>query len=192
MRPLNAVLFVGGWLAWVYTLAVTLAELVIGIKAAQVVASYYDFAINNVSIDAFCRDIYKNTKDVATTYIIVSGISMLWLIVAFVYWLVCSRKETLASYQPCAPVKTDDDSANSVTFGPLVVNALTSLTALAFGAFLTWKRHDLSSECRDFWNNQVSPDFLAIFGYCQELLIATAVVGGIWCIILCVVGVAQM
>lgn len=172
---------IGGWLAWGYTLAILIAELVIGGKAAHVVYSFYSFEIDHISIDAFCRDIYKDTKSVATVYLLVAVMCFIWFLLCFLQWLCWTQKRSVISAQPCIPY--EEDSYNFLHFGALGASALSTITAVSYGAFLTWKLHDLSTECRDFWNVQVSPDFLAIFGYCQTLLIAAAVVGGVWCII---------
>jgi len=178
----QVLVFFGGWLAWGYTLAILIAELVIGGKAATVVHSFYSFEIDHISIDAFCRDIYKDTKSVATTYILIAAICFIWFLLRFLQWLCwIPRRCEVLSAQPCIPFEVD--SLNFLHLGALGASAISTITAVAYGAFLTWKLHDLSTECRDFWNVQVSPDFLAIFGYCQTLLIATAVVGGVWCII---------
>jgi hypothetical protein len=178
-----------GWLAWLYTIAVILAEIVIGGQAAHLVLQYYDFELNHISIDSFCRDIYKDTKNLAQTYLIVGCGCMLLCLAGFIWFLywrfnATARSECFsADLQPCVPACDGADGCMILDLAPIFGSFFSTVTALAYGAFLTWKRHSLSHECADFWNTSVSPDFLLMFHYAEKLLIATGVVGGFWVIV---------
>lgn len=192
-----------GWLAWLYTVAIAVAQTVLGAKATHVVLQFYDFEINHISINSFCRDIYKDTKNMAEVYLII-GIGSLVLILASLIWYCCQRRCNKTSWdqryyidlQPCLPDFKGHTYDNSccliLDFGPLLASFFTSVTCMAHGAFLTWKLHSLSQDCRDFWDTQVSAEFLLLFAAAEKLLIVTGVVGGVWCIAacaaLCIVG----
>jgi len=172
-----ALFFAGGWLLWFYTIAVLIAELIIGGKAADLVAHYYDFSLNGISIDAFCRDIYKDTKSVGITFIAIAACCTICCVIGLVYF--CATIKDSRAWQPFFP----GEDCNFATLAPILSSAVSTMLAVAYGGFLTWKLHSLNSDCRAFWDTNVSPGFVNLLYDTQRLLIATAAVGGFWVIV---------
>jgi len=169
--------FFGGWALWFYTLGILLSELILGGKAARLIVNFYDFELGGIAIDAFCRDIYKDTKNMAVVFLLVGGIAMLMMLVCFIYFMCYKIQANCWSCQPFFP---DSDESNLVDTGPLVCNLMAVITAVGKCGFITWKVYSLSSDCSDFWNMKVSPDFIHLFESTQSLLIISGIGAGSW------------
>lgn len=169
--------FFGGWALWLYTLGILLSELILGGKAARLILNFYDFELGGIAIDAFCRDIYKDTKNIAINFLVVGGIGMIVLLVAFIYFMCYKIQENCWNCQPFFP---DASDSNALDTAPVICNFMTTFMAVGLCGFVTWKVHSLSSECSDFWNTKVSPDFIHLFESTKSLLIISGIGAGSW------------
>jgi len=169
--------FFGGWALWFYTIGILLSELILGGRAARLIVNFYDFELNGIAIDAFCRDIYKDTKNMAIVFLLVGGIAVLVVLVSFIYFMCYKIQANCWSCQPFFP---DSDDTNVLNTAPLICNFMVTIVTLVKCGFLTWKVSSLSSECSDFWNMKVSPDFIHLFESTKSLLIVSGIGGGCW------------
>ena len=169
--------FFGGWALWFYTLGILLSELILGGKAAHLILNFYDFELGGIAIDAFCRDIYKDTKNMSINFLVIGGIGMIVIVVCFIYFM-CYKIQ--ANCWDCQPFFPDSNDTSAFDTAPIICNFMATFMAVGLCGFVTWKVHSLSSECADFWNMKVSPDFIHLFESTKSLLIVSGIGGGCW------------
>lgn len=160
----------------VYTVGIGVFECYIGGRSASLVSEYYDYSVPingtsiSIAIDALPRDVYKNTKDVASTYLIfgVLGIlGVLCFIVCFTYSKLVG--EINKSYLILVVAASD---------------AAAVLVPFCYSAFITWKLYSLSDNDIKTWDT-VNPEFIQLFRYSEKLMIATVVPGCFWAVVAC-------
>ena len=169
--------FIAGWVLWFYTFGILLAELILGGQAFHLILKFYDFDLDGIAINAFCRDIYKDTKNMCINFLVIGILGLVALLVCFVYFVCYKLQDTCWKCQPFFP---DCDDSNSLNTGPIICNLLGVFMAVGVCGFLTWKVNSLSIECADFWNNWVSPDFIQLFQSTKTLLIISGIGAGGW------------
>jgi hypothetical protein len=157
-----------------YSTAIGIYECETGGVAAKLTIEYHDYSVpisNNsairIAIDAFPRDIYKNTKE--TSYIMLAcGIIGLVGVISTIMHAINKRN------------LVDFAMASAIT------NCIVILIPFCFSAFLTWKLNSLSDADIDAWDS-VDSGFIDNLERAQSLLIATVIPGVVWSVIACVV-----
>jgi len=175
----NIILGLALYTALVYVLVVASFEMMWGVEAASVISDRYDYSYNipnttiSISIDALPRDVYKDTKALASILLTMSACSFLVSAVAIVS--ICSK--SCRSQMPNAWWPNELLVAIS-TFA-------VSMLPFAYGAFILWKYDTMSEQDKTTWNN-VDSRFMHVFSQSEPLLIMTALPFAYWSIV-CIV-----
>lgn len=156
-----------------YSSAIGIYECETGGIAAKLTIEYHDYSVpisNNsairIAIDAFPRDIYKNTKETAYIMLACGVIGLVGVIATVVH---ASLKRNLVDF----------------AFASAITNCIVILIPFCYSAFLTWKLNSLSDADINAWDS-VDTGFIDNLERAQSLMIATIVPGVIWVIIACV------
>lgn len=148
-----------------YNIGIGVYECFVGGSSADLITDYYDYSKDGVAIDAFPRDIYKDTKSNAG---ILLGFGLLDLVVSIgtlvIWWAKCERSDVIA--------------------GVVIANGCACLIPFCYTAFLTWKVNDLSQEDIDTWN-AVNPGFIRNLWRSENIMIVTLVFGVMWSVVVC-------
>lgn len=113
-------------------------EVVVGGIGANLTLHYYDYSRDNVQIDAFPRDIYKNTETYAGLYICFGILSVFAAIAVFIDAFKCCR--------------LSDNGLSVGCYAHACVSVMNFVSFL-YCAFLVWKLNDLSDPDIDFWDS---------------------------------------
>jgi hypothetical protein len=159
------------FLLFVDNIATGIYECYMGGQSAKLIANYYDYSENNVSIDAYPRDIYKNTKQTATIMLLFGA-----------FGLVCALIGSLVSIYNC--------NKEYFMFGSVVGNMSVIVIPFCFSSFLTWKLNSLSEKDINTWNN-IDVGFVDNLHNANALMWATLIPGICWVIIGCVIMCSQ-
>jgi hypothetical protein len=176
---LNIIIGIMVYVTLAYTLLIASYEMVWGVEAANIIRDRYDYSYNipnttvYISIEALPRDVYKDTKALASILLTMSACSFVcsMMAIAGICW------KTLRSKIPNAWWP------NEVIVG--LANFSASMLPFAYGAFILWKYDTMSEEDKTTWNN-VDSRFMHLFSQSEPLLIMTAFPFAYWSIV-CIV-----
>ena len=178
---LNIIIGLVLYISLAYTLVVASYEMIWGVEAASVISDRYDYSYNipnttiSISIDALPRDVYKDTKALASILLTMSACSFMLsaLAIASICWKRC-RSQIPNAWWP------------NELFVALATVAV-SMLPFAYGAFILWKYDTMSEQDKTTWNN-VDSRFMHVFSQSEPLLIMTAFPFAFWFIVCVVLG----
>uniref|UniRef100_A0A6C0CMP8 Uncharacterized protein n=1 Tax=viral metagenome TaxID=1070528 RepID=A0A6C0CMP8_9ZZZZ len=156
-----------------------------GVEAASVISDRYEYSYNipnttiSISIDALPRDVYKDTKALASILLTMSACSFLVSGVAIAS--ICVKN--FRSRMPNAWWPNELLVAMS-TFA-------VSMLPFAYGAFILWKYETMSEQDKTTWNN-VDSRFMHVFSQSKPLLIMTALPFAFWSIVCTVLAIQYL
>ena len=166
---LTTILGIGAYITLAYTLIVASFEMVWGVEAASVIADRYDYSYNipnttvYISIEALPRDVYKDTKALASILLTMGSLSL--TIGAGTLVFICYPKK-------CSPWWPNELLTGLSSF-------FTSMLPFAYGAFVLWKFKTMTETEKSVWDD-VDPRFMQVFSRMEPLLILNGLPFGVW------------
>ena len=173
------------YIALAYTLVVASYEMMWGVEAASVISDRYHYSYNipnttvYISIEALPRDVYKDTKALASILLTMSACTFLLssVAIASICWKKC-RSQMPNAWWP------------NELFLALSTFSM-SMLPFSYGAFILWKYDTMSEQDKTMWNN-VDPRFMHVFSQSEPLLIMTAFPFAAWSIVCIVFGIQYL